>query len=29
MKNKKKEVGTLKGYDDYVNMVMEDVTNIQ
>ena len=26
MKNKKELVGTLKGYDDYVNMVMEDVT---
>lgn len=25
MKNKKELVGTLKGYDDYVNMVMEDV----
>ena len=24
MKNKKELVGTLKGYDDYVNMVMED-----
>lgn len=26
MKGDKELTGTLKGYDDYVNMVMEDVT---
>lgn len=28
MKNDKEFVGTLRGFDDYVNMVLEDVTEI-
>ena len=28
MKNEKEFVGTLRGFDDYVNIVLEDVTEI-
>ena len=28
MKGDKEIVGTLKGFDDYVNMVLEDVTEL-
>ena len=29
MKNDKEIVGTLKGFDDFVNMVLEDVTEFE
>ena len=29
MKNEKEFVGTLRGFDDYVNMVLEDVTEYE
>ena len=29
MKNDKEIVGTLQGFDDYVNMVLEDVTEFE
>ncbi|PRP81330.1 U6 snRNA-associated Sm-like protein LSm5 [Planoprotostelium fungivorum] len=29
MKNDKELVGTLRGFDDYVNMVLEDVTEFE
>jgi len=29
MKNEKELVGTLLGFDDYVNMVLEDVTEYE
>lgn len=29
MKNEKEFTGTLRGFDDYVNMVLEDVTEIE
>jgi small nuclear ribonucleoprotein (snRNP)-like protein len=29
MKNDKEFVGTLRGFDDYVNMVLEDVTEYE
>eukprot|EP00274_Cyanoptyche_gloeocystis_P000769 CAMPEP_0196656992 /NCGR_PEP_ID=MMETSP1086-20130531/21022_1 /TAXON_ID=77921 /ORGANISM="Cyanoptyche gloeocystis , Strain SAG4.97" /LENGTH=63 /DNA_ID=CAMNT_0041989957 /DNA_START=110 /DNA_END=301 /DNA_ORIENTATION=- len=29
MKSEKELVGTLRGFDDYVNMVLEDVTEIE
>ena len=29
LKNEKEIVGTLKGFDDYVNMVLEDVTEFE
>jgi U6 snRNA-associated Sm-like protein LSm5 len=29
MKGDKEVVGTLRGYDDYVNMVLEDVTEYE
>jgi len=29
MKNDKELVGTLQGFDDYVNMVLEDVTEYE
>lgn len=29
MKSEKEIVGTLRGFDDYVNMVLDDVTEIE
>ena len=29
MKNDKEMVGTLRGFDEYVNMVLDDVTEIE
>ena len=29
MKNDKEFVGTLRGFDDYVNMVLDDVTEYE